>query len=531
MALDPDISLAVAPRGGTQLAGAGAGANPLALIQGYVDTASKLQQLRQFNLQLQARQRAAEILSAAPDMQSGIQAVLHDPIAAFGAGQTLSDYTGAYQALTGVGGAVQQQATLGLGSLIHALNGSLEDSSAAGPIIQSYLQTVSPQARPMVKAAIDRLQGYLGSLPPDQRRRVLASTMMGGGLGPEVIRQTTGELPPQLVPTPGGARIPVGGPGTGNIPAPGGANALGVPGAELSAPGATFDHQIPPIAPGGAPVAPPAGAGALAGDGKPLLPPAGQMVAPTLGTGVGGVPVMSETQASQAEQLGKDYSGQGLRDLNSAETTLASLRYMDNTFDMMAKGGGFLVPGTAADARASLARFANTVAQITGTKPMFDPEKVATIEDLNKETRRMGFMVVNNMFGGSREAAETIMNATASVPNVENSYMGGKLVSEGIRMAMQRVIDLRNFQQAWMNQNKGNLTGSIEAFNRLHPAQEYADQALGKFGLTPQGMFQSPAAIRQAWQQGYLTREQAISLARQQFPGGPGATPGGSSAR
>lgn len=202
MPLDPDISLDVVPRGGQPQVGAGA--NPLAMVQGYVDTASKLQALRQFNLQLQARQRAAEILSTAPDMQSGIQAVLHDPVAAFGAGQTLSDYSNAYQALTGVQGQVQQQATSGLGNLVHMLNGSLEDPAASNSIIQSYLETVSPQARPQVKAAIDRLQGYLGPLPPDQRRRVLASTIMGSGVSPDVVRATTGAPPPSFVSGPFG---------------------------------------------------------------------------------------------------------------------------------------------------------------------------------------------------------------------------------------------------------------------------------------------------------------------------------------
>ena len=506
MALDPNISLAVAPAGGQQVAQAGG--NPLALVEGYVDTAQKLQQFRLLNQTLQARQRASEIIAATPANPDGsinydaiARNVFADPTAAFGAAETMNQLRQGALATTQQQSEIGKMQSGGVQSLITALMGSVDDPNAAAPLAQSIIQATPPQARGAVQGAYENLQRYLDSVPPAERKQRLTALGLGmGALAPEAYRQTTGNISPQYT-QPG--LVPAGGPGSA------GGNALGVPSA------ATPSLQTS--------LQPQAGIGAgVAGDGKPLIPPNTPMTSPNLGTGTGGAQVLSPNQTTISHQLAQDFATTGMKDLNSAQAGLASLRYMDNAFDQMVKGGpgGFLVPGTLANSRAALARFANTAAQIIGKPVPFDASQIASIEDFNKETRRMGAQVTNSFFGGNHEAAQTIMNMTQSVPNIENTYLGGKLVTEGIRQALQRVIDMRNFQSTWAQQNQGNLTGSIETFNRLHPAEDYANTALARFGLGTGG-FQSPEAIRQAYRSGYLTLDQAKSLAHQQFPGGP----------
>jgi hypothetical protein len=65
---------------------------------------------------------------------------------------------------------------------------------------------------------------------------------------------------------------------------------------------------------------------------------------------------------------------------------------------------------------------------------------------------------------------------------------------------------MRNFQNEWQTRNQGNLAGSAEAFNRLHPAQDYAKTVLAEMGLTAKG-FASPEAKARAQALGYLAKD------------------------
>lgn len=253
MAVEPDISLAVGRPGGQQVA-QGAASDPLGLMDQYVHLGTALTQQQILQQTFQARQRASEILAASPDLETGIQNVLRDPVASFGSGETINQFRQGMLALTQQQGEVQRQAQSGLGPLLQGLNGAIEDPSAFQPIRNAFLSTISPQARPQVEAAVNSLQGYLaGSSSPDQYRMRLGSLLLGAGVSPETLRATTGTIAPGLERGPfgqGGAETlaPVGGPAYGGGPllGGGGGNALGVPG--------------PAPAPGG-----PVGAGAGAG--------------------------------------------------------------------------------------------------------------------------------------------------------------------------------------------------------------------------------------------------------------------------
>jgi hypothetical protein len=89
--------------------------------------------------------------------------------------------------------------------------------------------------------------------------------------------------------------------------------------------------------------------------------------------------------------------------------------------------------------------------------------------------------------------------------------MGAKLVLAGLQASAQRVMEERNFVTAWMAHNQGNPSGAYEAFNEKFPAEEYAQQALQKFGMDQDG-FSTPQAVAAAAKQGFLTRKQAEEM-------------------
>ena len=139
--------------------------------------------------------------------------------------------------------------------------------------------------------------------------------------------------------------------------------------------------------------------------------------------------------------------------------------------------GGWATPGAMAPARYAFAKFINTGAQITGTKPPFDPMTVASWENMTKETRRMGMDLVNSEFGGQREAATIVTSATNSVPHDENSYLGFRLVSSSVAQMLQRQLDLYSFKADRLA-NGGSLLTAERDFNKANPPENYVRRAI-----------------------------------------------------
>ncbi len=504
---------------------------------------NRLNTNRLFQQTFQARQQAGQILAASPDLETGLAALYKDPTVAPFAGEIVASARQGMLAQQQLQGEQQTQASSGLQAVLKGMTGAVSDPSMLRSLIDSHMATLSPYARSRVAPAVDSITQALTSglegLSPEQamavyrqRQAALAtSTSMspdsfaiaagkptiierGNVKDPGLISSTTGGFtqgsnpltvgaPPQYVSAPGDTHIPV--PAISGGGSGGGGNSLMPPqAASASSPS-------------------PAGAGARvsalepAGDGKPLVPADISLVAPTTGKAAGGLNLLSKPQLDQAAKLSEVWGGEGLKSFNNASQSLASLKYMDNAFDTMVKGGGFLVPGAAAGFRADFAKTVNTMYQMIGKEPPFPPEKVASIEEMTKETKRMGLNVINQMLGGQREAAQIITGVTQSVPGIENTYLGGKLVSAGLQAAAQRVIDQRNFENLWQQRNQGNLTGAAEAFNTAHPAKDYATGVLDKMGMTEKG-FTTPDGIVGAVKSGYLSKDQGTVMLRSQFP-------------
>jgi hypothetical protein len=245
------------------------------------------------------------------------------------------------------------------------------------------------------------------------------------------------------------------------------------------------------------------------------------MKIPGHGTDVFGNPATSELELEHGKGLIKEFNEGQLAEYTNAQKGMAQLATMTNSLDSLTKGGGFLVPGTAAELRVDIAKTGNTIMTMLGEKPIFDPDKIASAEEFVKDTNRLAITVTNQMLGGQREAASVIHGIVRSVPALSNTWLGGHLVADGLIAANQRVIDQRNFQTEWAARNRGNLTGSIEAFNNAFPAKIYAQKVLDKYGLTENG-FKGLTGLENAVKQKLIEPEQAAKIYQDQFAGKKG---------
>lgn len=213
----------------------------------------------------------------------------------------------------------------------------------------------------------------------------------------------------------------------------------------------------------GAPQAPVAGS-------PPSAPPGTVMSVPS------GLPPGQEELIKGASE---EYHDEGKKTYLSAVNTLGWAENMLHSINTLGDNG-MLAMGTDANARAEFVKHINTLSSVLGIQPPYDPNKVANWESFNKYTKLAGMQVVNQFFGGSREAASIINSATSAVPNAENTPTGAKLVLSGIRESARQIIDRRTFETNWANTHEGNLIGADVAFNKERPAQMYTRRAISQ---------------------------------------------------
>lgn len=539
-ALVPDISLGVkAPA-----VGAGIG---LESLGGLAQALNSFNQNRLFQQTFAARQKAGELLATSDpsDPEAGIRALLGNPQTAGFAPEIINSLRAAEQAQVSIQGAQQTQATEGLAGFMKMLPAVQSNPGAWQPMTSAVLANVAPGVRDRVASGMESVRQALTSglekLPPDQQQAAFRNRMAGmlyAGMGPaagDVLKGTYGTpstvdlgggvapgltLPPQL----GGGFTPAQAPlgktlspqlptmpgGVPGMPVGGAYGTQGAPAPSLptsSAPAAVSEYTPLPV-------------------GTPLYDPKRDGTSPSVGTGLGGLKVQSPQQVEQNKGLIDEFTGSGLREYTNQNSAKALLQYMDNSFDNLVRGGGFQQPGAAADFRGNVAKAIGTLAQIAGKNPSdysIDMSKVANAEEFNKQTKVLGTQILTTMLGNQREAAQTIDKFISSVPGINNTYMGGKLLLDTYQAAIQRGLDERNFKNAWQANptNQGSLLGAAEAFNNQFPAEGYAKNVLAKHGMNERGLWQSPEALRGAVAQGYLTPGEAKILAVKQFGASP----------
>lgn len=193
----------------------------------------------------------------------------------------------------------------------------------------------------------------------------------------------------------------------------------------------------------------------------------------------------TETAKKFAEITGEQYKEAG-KNYQSAQSTLYRLGIIDHAIDAL--GPNWM--GAGANLKAGVAKSWNSVAQLLpdgmASKFQIDPNKVATWEDINKQTTNLGFELAKTL--GSREAQMIVQQSIASVPGAQQTYLGSKLVSSSLRQAAQRQQDYYEY----LGQHPGQVGADI-AFNRLHPVEQYVTNAVKSIG-GPQGAQPQAAA-------------------------------------
>jgi hypothetical protein len=160
---------------------------------------------------------------------------------------------------------------------------------------------------------------------------------------------------------------------------------------------------------------------------------------------------------------------------DNAQALTTSLDMMDHSADVL-NSAGWSSTGAGANAKMGAAKSINSMLQTFGLPPAVDPNKVSNWEDLNKETTRAGFKLASTL--GSREAASIVQSSVGAVPSAENTPMGFKLVTSGIRQAIQREKDYYAFATDYAQSHRGNTFGADVAFNKQFPPELYAKTAI-----------------------------------------------------
>ena len=139
-------------------------------------------------------------------------------------------------------------------------------------------------------------------------------------------------------------------------------------------------------------------------------------------------PGASMAQQEAEKKFGEDFATTDKKSYDAANASLGMLVNANNQAEVLNRNpGSWTATGSGANTRLELGKTLNTVSGLFGGQPVVDPSQISAWEALNKQTKLMGMQVVNNYFGGSREAASIINGATTAIPNSENSYLGSRL--------------------------------------------------------------------------------------------------------
>ncbi len=507
------------------------GSNPLALITNLTELQKSQNELKVSNASLVARRKFGQIMAASPDMDSAVATAFADPDVSAFASELTANAASTRNAILDASGKLGTQGQDAFHTFVKGMPAAIKDPSLYPTLKATALSLASPAIRPMLAKSIDLFDQSLNAdLDPDpakaqeQKRQRFIGWANANDAGEAVknIVSTPDQIPlgnvvqpilrgaalgsePGKV-TPVGNSLAIGISPTlanpGSVPykdgSGGGANSLAIPAPK---PAASAPADAPP-APSAIPAA---NQSAL---GVPLFDPATDLAeAPaTAVRDLAGNPTGLEGGRSAA--LMKDFTEKGKDRYDGAINLKGQLAQIDHDLTGMAKGGGWLVPGSGADLRLSLGKLKSTVQTATGSAPDIDTQKVALGENFNKVVQQMAGSLLNNMYGQQREAAETIKNITdKGVPGISNSLMGGKMITSMFGAVADRSIDKYRFDTEWAAHRNGDLRGSDVAFDKKFPAKLYIDKALHDIGMNETG-FTSLRSLKAAKEAGLFTQEQ-----------------------
>jgi hypothetical protein len=352
--------------------------------------------------------------------------------------------------------------------------------------------------------------------------------------------------PDQALPYAGGPPMSAGGPndGVGNSlgatldgvnPATGGMTQTGEPRATAPLNGTTTPPPAPPSRPGPYPGAPPSRPGPYpgappvppspdenpnyAGDGKPLVSWDGPAETGIYGaTQIGGMinpdtgKPLTPAQMTVSENAGKQAS-EDQQKLTAVQTAKSQLDQMIDLYQTMNKDPEYRT-GSIKPLSQEVMKGVNSLWQqfFPGKELPSDPKQVGAGEAFLKISSQLQAQMAKTLTRG-QESNHIFDSISSSFPGLENTPLGGLLVSEGTRAIMQRQLDLVNYEQQYAD-HFGNYYNAEVRFNRDHSLSDYERPILAKYGMGPDG-FTSKAQMQWLFKQGLLgSAKNAAALAK-----------------
>ena len=364
-----------------------------------------------------------------------------------------------------------------------------------------------------------------------------AGPMLAPGIAPSNV---TGPVLGSVLPAAGTPDQPVGGaaPSAAGGPNDGIGNALGatLDGVNASAGGMSQSGETrapaplngtpntpAPSRPGPYPGAPPQPPSpdedpTVAGDGKSLVSWSGPAESGTYGaTQLGGLinPDSGKPLTPAQMQVSDNASKQASEDqakLTAVQTAKSQLDQMIDLYKTMNKDPEYRT-GTLKPMSQELFKGVNSIWQqfFPGKDLPFDPKQVGAGEAFMKVSSQLQAQMAKTLTRG-QESNHIFDSISSSFPGLENTPLGGLLVSEGTRAIMQRQLDLVNYEQQYAD-HFGNYYNAEVKFNRDHPLTAYEEPILAKYGMGPEG-FTSKAQMQWLFKQGLLgSAQNAAKLA------------------
>jgi hypothetical protein len=173
------------------------------------------------------------------------------------------------------------------------------------------------------------------------------------------------------------------------------------------------------------------------------------------------------------EEANKAY-GVAHDQFNAGQAIQQRLAMIDHGIDLLNQSG-WSSTGVGAETKLEGLKAINSFLTTVGAPPVSNPEKIASFEDLMKETGNLGLDRARAM--GSREAAQVVTLSIGLNPGVRNTPQGAKAIEASMGAAAQRDVDYYKYATQYAQQN-GTTFGADVAFNQVRPPELYARRAI-----------------------------------------------------
>lgn len=233
---------------------------------------------------------------------------------------------------------------------------------------------------------------------------------------------------------------------------------------------------------------------------KPVAPHDAQPVVPQTHYGTVEVPegvdygYLPKDQRALTKAATHDVMKESRKAYDAANNQTFLTARMADHFMKLPRSHSFLAQGPTAGVRNEIMKWRNTFARIVGMEEIA-PEQVAAIEDLTKDTVKLGYELARTL--GTREAKQVIDQAVLSVPGIENTPYGSLLILASIQGAADYTRDLHLYLTKWVSKY-GNAEGAKESFNSVRGPQYYFRRS------------QEIAGAQNALAAGEMTKEQVV---------------------